>query len=558
MNPISISQIRQYLLGFIVVISCFFGTCSNQLAGGTSTTDNPKIFGVIIGDDQQPAQNTQVVLLPQNYNPLIDSATLIANTTDANGRYVLPVFHNGVYNIQAVNLVKSTRLLIQKIAVTEADDSVQVNVDTLKHSGTIKVELPDSIDRTNGYIYIPGTTIFTLLADTGSQVMLNSVPAATLPTVCYSTRNTTDPTVLRHSVIVSPDSTTVVAMTEWKYSARLFFNTTSSGAGVTGTVRDFPVLVRLNSRNFEFSQALSNGEDIRFTKADGSPMSFEFGQWDAASQLAAIWVKVDTVYGNDDSHFIFMYWGNSNAQSVKPNGAAVFDSANGFEGVWHLNETSGTQAADASQNGFAGTYMGGLPRNVNGPTGICQSITQPFSDYVDMGNVLNPEMKNISIGIWAKKDSSGTLTLIAKTNGYAPSAEYGYALAITDKNFPLFYMASGGAQWGDDSAFDISSSQAITDTTTWHYLFVVVDRTDNDRCKMYVDGIDKTGIVQGDVTKVANVNNDHNLRIGIENDNDCPFKGMIGEATIAFTTRSADWVKLSYMNQKEQDALVKW
>jgi hypothetical protein len=38
----------------------------------------------------------------------------------------------------------------------------------------------------------------------------------------------------------------------------------------------------------------------------------------------------------------------------------------------------------------------------------------------------------------------------------------------------------------------------------------------------------------------------------------CPFFGMIDEVRVSNVACSADWIKLCYMNQKEQDALVKW
>ena len=148
--------------------------------------------------------------------------------------------------------------------------------------------------------------------------------------------------------------------------------------------------------------------------------------------------------------------------------------------------------------------------------------------------------------------------MIAKTNGDYPSDTFGYLLSFDPYNCPRFHIASGGASWGDNGTFNVSSSLAIVDSTAWHYVFAVIDRTGNSRCKMYVDGVDKTGGTEGTVTTVSAIANTLRLRIGTESDNNSSFKGAIGGATIAFTARSADWVWLSYMNQKEQDALVKW
>ena len=96
-------------------------------------------------------------------------------------------------------------------------------------------------------------------------------------------------------------------------------------------------MVRLNSGNFTFSQAQSDGRDIRFSTAAGAALSYQIEQWDAINTSAAVWVKIPTITGNARQE-IRMYWGKSDAVS-ESNGAAVFNVANGYASVLHLNET---------------------------------------------------------------------------------------------------------------------------------------------------------------------------------------------------------------------------
>ena len=429
----------------------------------------------------------------------------------------------------------------------------------MRRPGRIKIQLTPELSALNGCFFIPGTTIFAQPGENSSFVILDSVPAGLIQKIYYAIYgNATPPRPVRDSVSVVPGETVTVANLEWKYSKRIVLNTTASGADIAGNVTDFPVLVRLTTGNFDFGLAGSHGEDLRFTKSDASPLPYEIKRWDPVAGLAEVWVKVDTVFGDDSTQSLVMYWGNDTAAG-NSNGAAVFDSASGFDGVWHLGETSGTGARDASHNGFTGTYRGGLPRGVPGPLGICQQIARPDSDYADMGDVLNPGLNDISVGIWVKPAAFGLQqALIAKSNGNGPSATYGYLLSIDLFNFPHFYFISGGTTWGDVGTFDVSSNLTITDSTLWHYVFVTVDRSDNSRCKMYVDGTDRTGTIRGDISLVAGVANALSLHVGTESDDNYSFKGEIGEATIAFTARSADWVKLSYMNQKDGDRLVEF
>jgi len=128
-----------------------------------------------------------------------------------------------------------------------------------------------------------------------------------------------------------------MAYSGWQYKKQVKFDTTSSGADVSGNVSDFPVLVRLTSSGFDFSQAKDNGEDMRFADSDGTELSYQIERWDKTGQTADIWVLVPQVDGDSDTDYIEMYWGNSGATD-ESNGENVFQTNNDFAGVWHLNE----------------------------------------------------------------------------------------------------------------------------------------------------------------------------------------------------------------------------
>ncbi|EFK96964.1 transport protein ExbB2 [sediment metagenome] len=122
----------------------------------------------------------------------------------------------------------------------------------------------------------------------------------------------------------------------WQYSKAIYLNTNTSGANVSSNVTNFPVLIRLDRTNFNFGEASIYGNDLRFGKNDTAFIPYQIEQWDAVNQVAQIWVKVDTVKGNDSTQYFTMYWGKSDADS-RSDGSAVFDTANGYAGVWHMN-----------------------------------------------------------------------------------------------------------------------------------------------------------------------------------------------------------------------------
>jgi hypothetical protein len=534
--------------------------CGNltELAGAGVETTNGCVVGLLVQENGVPDSNVLVMLFPAEYDPLTTANPVPFATADEAGRFEFNRIKTGTYTVVAAHAVLGTKAATYKIQV--AADTVRLATDTMRLPGSIKIKIPERFDMVNGNFYIPGTgLIVSLNKASGGSVIIDSVPAGKIPGIYYIVKSSSAaPQVLIDGVIVPSGGTITIAFPEWAFSRRITLNTTSSGAGISSAIIDFPVLIRIDQTNFNFSEAKADGSDLRFAKSDGSPIPFEIERWNGVAQAAEVWVKVDTVRGNDSSQAIIMYWGNPAATS-ESSGPAVFDSSSGFEGVWHLSETSGTLARDASHNGFTGTYKGGLPRGEPGPLGISQDIARMDTDYVNIGNVLNPGMKNFAFGVWLKRSTLGTQqAFIAKTNGNAPSAAYGYLFNFDSDNLPHLYMATGSGSWGGDSTFDVKTDLAITDSTTWHYVFIVIDRSDNALCKMYLDGIDRTGHIGGNITHISAVSNALNLHIGTESDDNCSFSGSIGEVTVAFTVRSADWVKLSYMNQKEQDALVKW
>jgi hypothetical protein len=71
-------------------------------------------------------------------------------------------------------------------------------------------------------------------------------------------------------------------------SASLFLLTTPEGADLPAgcELRDFPLLVRLNSETFDFGSARPDGSDLRFYSADGQPLAHQVEAWDPAAGSA--------------------------------------------------------------------------------------------------------------------------------------------------------------------------------------------------------------------------------------------------------------------------------
>jgi hypothetical protein len=196
------------LLATLIAIRC----STTNLAGGTSSSENTKVMGVVVDTAGAGVADVQVKLVPSAYVPVSPQpgSTLLADTTDTHGCYAFTVDRRGLYTILA-NDANTGRLSMRKnVAVT--GDTVRVTHDTLRNPGTIRVVLPDSVAALAGYVYLQGTDICTYVS--GPVAYLDSVPAGESPSLCWvlgSSNTAGVPIQLADSVNVVENDTAAIA-----------------------------------------------------------------------------------------------------------------------------------------------------------------------------------------------------------------------------------------------------------------------------------------------------------------------------------------------------------
>jgi hypothetical protein len=521
--------------------------------GGSGVDVECIVVGCITDSSGAPASNTLVRLIKYDEDPFkpIVSSTSLDDTTDNQGRVSMHNVPDGTYNIQALNLESRTSALRCSLKVD--GDSVNTETTILRRPGCIHVILPAGIDRADGYLYVPGTTIAVMLPDTGASMIIDSIPAANLPSLSIGSFVNSSPAeqlTIRQNISVSSDDTALVAMPLWRFSRKLVLNTTSSGANVMNDVTEFPVLVRLSSSNFSFDDAGPHGEDIRLAKSDGTPLAYEIEQWDVQLQEAAIWVKVDTVYGNNADQSISMYWGNQTASSLS-NSSAVFDTGSGFQGVWHMNGLGGEVVDDATVNDYNGTPSGmSAASMVSGAIGSARYF-DGLSSYVRMvgsasGKLNFPQDGRYTISVWVRADTATDSSQVVMAKG----------------NRQYFVNLRSGPNWEfvDWQAGKVNEKRwATASPREWTYLVAVKD---GNTMHLYCNGI-SSDIAEYD-TQTSARDESFDFSIGRSLQSTMTqgteglgyFKGVIDEVRASNIPQSSDFVKLSYMNQKSDDALV--
>ena len=563
------SSIRK--LSAVALASLVFAALRCVSLQATGGTGDETIIGRIANEDGTSAGSTVVTVRPCDFDPAsgLQSSDYGVDTTDSEGGYAITLFSPKAerYTLQAVNLVSRNRTLISEIDVSAPGETAVIGNATLHRTGSIKVILSDSSISGNGHVFIPGTTLFAYI-ENGSAIV-DSVPAETIQRVCYNeTETMRTPRNLAETVEVKPGIPSIIAFSGSAYSAKLTLNTTHGGADVAGNVFGFPVLIRLSSDNFNFNEARTDGSDIRLIKSDNTPLPFEIERWDAAARQAEIWVKIDTVFGNDSSQFVVMYWGEP-ATAIAFNHTKVFDTASGFRGVWHLAE-------EASGVGTKGLYKDATGRNKgddfisatdrSGVIGYGHAF-DGIDDFIPVNGPVSNFLKgDVTIALWVTIHDSGgailsKLDTSLKWNMGQSSFYFGDG---TDAHVTPGISGGHPSNGAYPSFVGFADDYAIAGQTVapddWHYLVYtwkwIGDSVGTPR--YYIDG-KEVPLSRDSLTIRYNEDFGATLRIGQPNNNEsyAYFKGLMDELQISAISRGADWIKLSYMNQRKENSLVR-
>ena len=135
---------------------------------------------------------------------------------------------------------------------------------------------------------------------------------------------------------------------DWAHKKKLVFDTTASGAPIKEELAQLPVLVRLHSGNFTFSQAKPDGSDLRFFAADGkTALKLQIENFDAANELANVWVSLPKLSANAKTDTLVMAWGNDKAV-LEADAKPAYDAAQIF--VYHFADAAALQDATGNAN----------------------------------------------------------------------------------------------------------------------------------------------------------------------------------------------------------------
>ncbi len=170
--------------------------------------------------------------------------------------------------------------------------------------------------------------------------------------------------------------------------------------------------------------------------------------------------------------------------------SAVVLAESSLVSYWHLDETSGTSAAD-SKGSNTGTYAGGFVLNQTGIPGT-QPGGKSVGFHVSNGICTAPDNATLnfvapfSLECWLQDANVGD-SLLAKYNGSAGFHGYG----LRHNTVLEFWL---GVSW-------FAGLTTVTTGSTWHHAVATLSGT---TAKIYLDGaLDNSGTVSVSLTNTA-------------------------------------------------------
>jgi len=309
--------------------------------------------------------------------------------------------------------------------------------------------------------------------------------------------------------------------TEWGGRQLLTFDNSSSSENLT----DFPVLVHLDSSNFDFGDAQTSGEDIRFiSEGDNVTLDYEIETWESTE--AWIWVEVPQIDAGSGSDFIYMYYGNPTV----PDGQNITGTWNaGYDLVMHMVDDTTSTVLDSTSNNNDGTKKAANePLQTTGIIGYGQSFNGSQSITLGAAPILTG-------------DSAYTMEYIVK-----PDTLGGHKY-IFNTNTPVFdRISSGKHRIGVFTGGWIYAQSGVDYFAgNTYYMGSSYNSTDIYLLK---DGL--RSVVTAQVNAMIGVNNDIIGATDVAGTNG--WDGLIDEFRLSNVARSEDWTTASYLSNSEQ------
>lgn len=302
------------------------------------------------------------------------------------------------------------------------------------------------------------------------------------------------------------------------------------GGNISALIDDAVIFNRALTEG-EIAVITGKGRDLRFsTDIDGKTrLAHEIVSFDKGTSKAEVWVKANTL-DYDDNTDIYVHYGNSTASALDENEAFGKHQVWGenWEGVWHLNETSGTRV-DATKNSYDltdnNTVLSGT-----GKLGTAADFEFTNSEYLNAATSFPSLTSSWYIGAWVKRETTG-----------ATHAFYSRMKTISTERQLYIYISSSNKVVVDIPYIKSILTSTGTVDTNYHFIAVVKSGT---TWSIYIDGSLDSSVVDAQAQEAATTTSPLIGKFLTDY-----MDGLMDEFMIYNNTLSADYITTLYNNQ---------
>jgi biopolymer transport protein ExbB len=319
---------------------------------------------------------------------------------------------------------------------------------------------------------------------------------------------------------------------EWNFRKEITLDLSATGANITESTSDSPVLLRLHAGNFGyFADMKPDGSDLRVVAGDDkTPLQFHIERFDPTGQFAFIWVRLPQLAGSAKDAKIYLYYGNPKAEAAGSPGS-TYDANQAL--VLHFAESQG-QPHDSTANGnnvASSTAQLNPASLIGGGVKLAAGnvLTVPSSSSLRL--VPN---KGLTFSAWVKPadGQSDAYVMALENQGNA------VVLGVDGASATAKFIKAGAA--ATVKSKDLASGQ-------WHYLAVTVSASS---LKLYVDG-EEVGSQPVTPIEIAGT-----LTLGGSAGGGHGFAGELDEVQAAGVTRSGAFIQVAARSQGMEAPLV--
>jgi biopolymer transport protein ExbB len=341
--------------------------------------------------------------------------------------------------------------------------------------------------------------------------------------------------ILVLAIVALPAAANAWWQNDWPYRKEITLDASSRGGNILLPAGRVPVLIRLHTGNFKFADASDRGDDLRFVAEDDkTPLAFHIESFDPLLGVAAIWVDVPQ-FPVGTAKKIWMYYGDKKAPAAGDS-TATFDAD--YALVYHFEGPAGSPPLDSTANHVTA---------LTAPGGVDEaSVIGKGAKFTGAGGVAIPAAPSLAAAAGAP------FTFSAWVDSPAPQARAalyvrrdGASATIIglDNGVPFLEVRGGSGAPRLTAGHPVVPGQ-------WTHIAVTAD---GKVLTLYVDGR-QAATAPGALPASAGA---AELGADVAAPSDlAPFVGVMDEARISKTARSATLIQVDASTQGAESRLV--